>query len=222
MPKSNVSHYHLFDNAPLPAAILNTEKLKLEMVNDHMLKLWDRSPGIINLPLLEFLPELSEQRYPLYLEEVIKTGRPIQEQAAKVLLTRSGKLESVFMDYSYTPLFGSDHKPNALLIMATDVCEREVNRLMVQQSRRDLRTLVMSAPIPMCVYTGNEFKVEAVNEHMLNLWQGDYSKPTPILNHVLTHGRPYKTTIGNIQYTFTPLGGDGDRINGVCVIASHT
>lgn len=222
MPKTSAFHYHLFDNAPLPAAILNAEKLKLEMVNEHMLGLWGRPPGIINLPLLEFLPEIVGQRYPLYLEEVIRTGNPIQEKAAKVLLNRSGKQEIVFMDYSYTPLFDKDNKPNAILIMGTDVCEREINRLVAQQSRRDLRTLVMSAPIPMCIYTGKEFDIEVVNESMLNLWQVEYNKPIQILNHVLTHGMPYKATINSIKYSFTPLGGPDQKINAVCVVASCT
>lgn len=174
----------------------------------------------MGLPLLDFLPELVGQRFPGYLEEVAKTGKTIQEKGARVLLERNGKSEIVFMDYSYTPIYGNGYRPSAILILATDVCERELNKLVAQQSGRDLRTLVMSAPVPMCVYTGYEFKLEAANDHMRDLWQGKPEAPTAILNYVLQHRIPYSCTENGITYSYTPLGSTESGITGVCVVAN--
>lgn len=220
MHKTNLyPYYKLFDEAPMAAAIIHADSFKLEMANEPMLKLWGRTSGVIGTPLLEFLPEIAEQSYPYYLRWVCKTGTPHDEKGAKVLLHRWGKRESVYMDYSYTPIFGEGEKPTGLLILATDVCERELGKLITQQSSRDLRALVLSAPIAMCIYRGEKFKVEAVNELMLDIWQDTQQMNLSALNYVFYNGVPYSFTDSNIVYTYTPLGHGIAEVAGVCVVA---
>ncbi len=219
--KTLLPYHQLFDHAPMSAAILDVDQLKLQMGNQEVLKLWDKNESLIGIPLLDFLPELVGQRFPGYLEEVAKTGKTIQEKGARVILERNGKEEGVFMDYSYSPIFGDRHTPTGILVLATDVCERELNRLVLQQSSRDLRTLVMSAPVPMCIYMGTEFRLEAVNNRMLDLWQGNPQVPTNILNYVLHHCIPYTTTENGIEYSYTALGSHENGASGVCLVATR-
>ncbi|WP_442588070.1 hypothetical protein ACSBL2_18665 [Pedobacter sp. AW31-3R] len=103
--------------------------------------------------------------------------------------------------------------------MATDVCEREINRLVASQSQRDLRALVMSAPVPMCIYRGVEFKVEAVNDLMMDLWQGTRTMNTAALHHVFHNGVSYSYAENGITYNYTPLGSGIASVSGVCVMA---
>jgi len=214
-------YYKIFDDAPISAAILHAETFKLEMANQQMLALWGRSSGIIGVPLLDFLPELVGQRYPEYLKKVCHTGQPIQENGAQVLLNRSGKQESVFLDYSYTPIFGEQGKTTGILVMATDVCERELNKLIAQQSIRDVRAMVMSAPVPMCIYRGREFVIEAVNDRMLDLWQGTQNVNLSALKHVFFNGVGYTEQDAGITFTYTPLGSGLKGVAGVCVMATR-
>lgn len=213
------SYYRMLEDAPMAAAILDASSLKLEMANQSMLNLWHRPKSIHGTPLLDFLPELADQEYPKLLKRVIDTGKAYSENGARVLMDRSGKRESVFMDYCYKPISMYGSQTTAVLVMATDVCEREITRLIIQQSRRDLRALVLSAPVPMCIYRGKEFKIEAVNEHMLHLWQGSRKMNLAALRHVACNGTPYTCSEGAITYQYTPLGNGIDSIEGVCVIA---
>ena len=219
--KTLIPYHQLFDQAPMAVAILDVNELKLQMGNQEVLKIWGKEKSVVGVPLLEFLPEIIGQRFPGYLQEVAKTGKTIREKGARVILEREGKKESVFMDYSYSPIYGDRHTPTGILILATDVCERELNRLVLQQSSRDLRTLVMSAPVPMCIYMGAEFRLEAVNNRMLDLWQGNPQIPTKILNYVLHHRIPYSTTENGIEYSYTPLGSEENGISGVCLVATR-
>jgi len=219
--KETSSYYSLFDHAPMPAAILHAETLQLEMANPPMLKLWGRSKTVIGTPLLEFIPEIAEMPYADKLREVCQTGNPYEEKGSSVWLNRWGKEEHIFMDYSYTPIFGGTSKANAILVLATDICEQELNRLIAQQSLRDLRSVVMNAPIAMCIYRGADFRIEAVNDHMLNLWQNTQEMNLPVLNHVFHNGISYSYSKGNIHYSCTPLNyGIGDKA-GVCVVAAR-
>jgi len=212
-------NYMLFEDAPVATAIFDADNMKLQMVNQPMLDLWDRPASINGLALLDFLPELADQEYPKLLEGVVLSGEAHKDRGALVWLERNNKKESVFMDYSYTPI-NLGNRITGVLVMATDVCERELNRLIIQQSQRDLRALVMSAPVPMCIYRNAEFKIEAVNNFMLDLWQGTRKMNLSVLNHVFHNGVPYTFTEGGITYNFTPLWSGVKTISGVCVIAA--
>lgn len=218
--RSLLPYYQLFDHAPVSTAILDTESFKLEMVNKKMLELLQRPSSILNLPLLDVLPELACQEYPGILAQVVSSGEVWKEQGARVLLNRGGQLDHVYVDYSYTPIFNKKHKATAILVMATDVTVQELNRLMVEQSERNLRSLVMSAPVPMCIYKGEGFKIEVVNHLMMELWQDCRDMYLPALRHVYHNGVPYSFMEKGIRYTCTPLGAGTRVVSGVCVIAS--
>lgn len=218
--KNFLPYYQLFDYSPLSAAILDVEKFKLEMVNEKMLELWGRGSSIVNLPLLDVLPELANQEYPEILKQVAKTGEVWKEEGARVKLNRAGQLDEVYVDYSYTPIFNKDHKASAILVMATDVTAMEINRLMVAQSERNLRTLVLSAPVPMCIYKGAGFKVEVVNHLMLELGEDWQKKCLPALQHVYHNGVPYSFIENGLHFTCTPLLDGSSGITGVCLIAA--
>jgi PAS domain-containing protein len=218
--KKLIPYYTLFDHAPLAAAILDADSFKIEMANSAILKLWDRPLTVVGNPLLDCMPELTDQIYPLYLKSVFENGNLHQEVAAKVILNRRSKKETVFMDYSYTPIFGRKKQVTALLVLATDVCERELNRLAAKQHDRDLRLLVKSAPVAMCIYRGPTYKIEAVNDYMLNLWQNTQTMHLSILNHVYHNFRPYHEIHNGITYSYTPIGAKENGTQGVCMIAT--
>lgn len=220
--KAFLPYYQLFDHAPMAAAILDVDQLKLEMGNQQVLKFWDKQESLNGVPLLDFLPELIGQRFPAYLEEVAKTGRVIQEKGARIMMERNGQPEWVYMDYSYSPIYSGRQTPSGILVLATDVCERELNRLVAQQSFRDLRTLVLSAPVAMCIYMGIEHHLEVANDRMLDLWQGQFQPPLHILTYVLAHKIPYKCIEKGIEYSYTPLGSSENGKVGVCVVACRT
>lgn len=220
MPYPVYKHYYeLFEDAPLAAAIFDASSLKLEIVNSSMLNLWQRPPSIQGSALLDFLPELANQEYPQILKNVAITGNTHCESGARVMLNRQSKIESVFMDYSYKPISINSNRPTAILVLATDVCEREMNNLNLSQSKRDLRALVMSAPVPMCIYRDAEFKLEAINDLMLDLWQGSEKIGDEALNHVYHNGVPYTCIQNGITYSYSPLRSGSNSVNAICVMA---
>ncbi|MET1055734.1 MAG: PAS domain-containing protein [Pedobacter sp.] len=214
------NYYTLFEDLHVAAAILDSSNLTIDLVNQSMLELWHRPPSINGTPLLEVLPELVDQEYPMLLNKVLTTGKVHKEYGARVLLNRRKKNESVFMDYSYIPIHSSDGtRSTAVLVIATDVCEREMNKLNTVQYKRDLRALVMSAPVAMCIYRDAEFKLEAVNKCMLDLWQGSNKMDIAALQHVFHNGISYSCKQDDIMYTYTPLRNGTQVVNAVCVIA---
>lgn len=213
------NYYQLFEETTVAAGILDATNFKLEMANKSMLNLWHRPASIMGSNLLDFMPELEDQEYPELLKRVIISGKGHQEKGAMVLLDRHAKKETVYMDYSYTPISTDGRRTTAILVVATDVCEREMTRLNRQQSKLDLRAMVMSAPVPMCIYRGPEFKLETANDLMYDLWQDTRQINLAPLQHVFHNGVPYTCTLEGVTYSYTPLKTGTIAENAICVIA---
>lgn len=218
-PQTLRQYHQFFDSTPIAIAILHASNFLLEFANDKMLELWHRPRDIHGVQLLDFLPELADQKYPQHLQEVVSSNKPWEEKGAKVLLNRSNRQETVFMDYSYTPVKGLKNKITSVLVMATDTGQRELNRLTAERSFQNLSDIVMSAPMPMCIYKGEDFKVDSVNGQMLRLWECEKQDNLHILKHVFHNRVPYTITLNQIQYSYVPLAAEGGQSWGVCVSA---
>lgn len=125
---------------PSGLAILSGTELILEVVNQGMLNIWNRDRSIFGKRLLEFLPELINQEFPRLLDEVYTTGIPYHSvDAAVELMTKDG-LQSVYMDFSYTPIKDAQGNTESILVLAEDVTQRTLSRMREQQLTDELTT----------------------------------------------------------------------------------
>ena len=215
------TYQKLFEHAPIATAILCGDSLTVDLANDAMLKLWGREPSVIGHKLLDLMPELESQPYPKIIREVLETGRFHHETGSKVIISKDGKLETIYVDYSYTRIDAEEGEPHALLILANDISEREMAKNALEESDRNLRSLIMSAPVPMCVFKGEELIAEIVNESMLDLWQDNKSLRTDALKHVFHNGLTYTENINHILYSYTPLRDGLGKTCGVVLIGNR-
>ncbi|SEB18555.1 PAS domain-containing protein [Pedobacter hartonius] len=199
------NYLKIFENAPVAAAILEEDTLKVDLANEAMLKLWGRESEVIGKKLLDFMPELHSQPFPELIRNVFKTGKYYHDSGTKVMINRAGRLETIYIDYSYTLIPGEKENTTALLILATDVSEREVAKYALEEADRNLRSLVMSAPVPMCVFKGDDLKAEIVNHAMLELWYDKRKLRMDALKHVFHNGTTYTEKIEETLYSYTPL-----------------
>ncbi|RZK77405.1 MAG: PAS domain-containing protein [Pedobacter sp.] len=210
----------LFDNSPIAAAILDARTLKLEVANEGMLNLWGRDKSVINTGILDFMPEIADQEYPKYMKDVAKTGNKRQEEGALVMLKKNGVLQRLYMDYSYIPIFGSRATPLAILITGTEISAKQLHMMAGDEYKRNLRAMVMSAPVPMCVFKGNNFTLESVNNYMLDLWQDKQQRNIDALKYVFYTGMPLEFEEGHINYSCTALRDEYGNSTGCVLIAS--
>ena len=210
----------IFKNSPVASAILDAKDLRLVQANDAVLDLWGRNDTVIGSKLLEFIPEIVDQPYPKLLQQVLREGEGYKDSNALVLLNRKGVLERVYIDFSYTPIKSKTNKTMGILILATDVSYKQLSKLALQENDRNLRNIVMSAPVAMCIFKGPAHKVECVNERMLDLWASDQSMGLRILQYVYQSGLPYTNVENNISYTYTPLRDGIGKPHGVVLIAN--
>ncbi|KIO76582.1 hypothetical protein TH53_14160 [Pedobacter lusitanus] len=213
-------YLNLFKDAPVAIAMLDAKTLRLDSANSAMLQLLRREKSVLGSRLLEFLPEIAEQPYPEQIYDVIRTGRPYSETGARFYSNNKGKMETVFVDYSYTPILGKNSKVIAVLVIATDVGEREISRLYMEESDRNLRAMVMSAPVAMAVFSGFDFQIQSVNDRMLNLWNNNGKLGLSALEHVYHNGVSFTTEINRVCYSYTPLRDVSGNTTGVIMVGN--
>lgn len=210
----------LFQHAPVAMAILDAKTLRLNSANSAMLQLLRKEKSVLGKKLLEFLPEITEQPYPELIYEVIRTGRPHSEIGAKFYSIHNGKAETVFVDYSYTPILGKDSKVVSVLVVGTDVSEREMSKKYRLEEDRNLRALVMSAPVAMAVFNGFDFQIQSINERMLDLWNNNHKTCIRELEHVYHNGVSFTSEYNQICYSYTPLRDDKGNTTGVVMVGN--
>ncbi|MGY0036279.1 PAS domain-containing sensor histidine kinase [Pedobacter sp. NJ-S-72] len=106
-----------------------------------MLNLWGRNNSILGLPLLEFMPEITDQVFPNLLQQVYTSGIPFSSKGTAVELMVGGYMQTVYMDFSYTPLRNNEGFIDSILVMADDVTDNILGLQREQQLTEELKVI---------------------------------------------------------------------------------
>ena len=132
---------NIIANLPAGVCILKGPDLILEDVNEGMLKIWGKDMRILGTKLLNFMPELKQQSFPALLEGVYTSGVPYVERDARLDIINEGIQKTVYIDFSYTPLFNSKKAVDRILVHADDVTERTLARIREQHLSEELSAI---------------------------------------------------------------------------------
>jgi len=108
------------EQAPVAFGILRHRRLKIEVANSLILKLWGKNQSVIGMPLSVALPELAGQGYLDILDEVYTSGNRFVGSNSPVKLEIKGVSEIVFFNFIYEPLKNESAVTNGIMIIATD------------------------------------------------------------------------------------------------------
>ena len=216
--KLSKHHEEIVKSSPFPAAIFDKEKQRLISANQAILEAWGRTDAVLEQPLLTFMPELENQRYPKLLDQIIQSGRTWQEKQAIVSLVQSGQMINIAVDYSYIPLFESRGNTAAVLVLGSSSTSKIAGSLTFNSLQALLHT-VEKSEAGLCVYRSPDFKVEAINKKMLDLWGGKALTRLDVLNHVYINCVPYTLNDKGQRYEYMPMVWDESGPKGVYVIA---
>lgn len=160
----------LIDAAPFPIGVYEGPQMRIRMLNQSIIDAWGKGSDLIGKTYFDVLPELAGQEiYPL-LQQVYNSGEPYHAKNQRVDLKRDGKLQTFYFNYSFTPLFDDTGRVYGVMNTAADVTDLNQTRLKIAQSQENFRSLIMQAPVSMCLMLGPSHTVEIANDHMVNLW----------------------------------------------------
>ena len=177
--------YRHFMQAPFPICVFQGPEHVLELANPRILSAWGKGEEILGLPLLAAIPELHDQPFLGYLNNVFRTGVTYEGRAelARMPTGPNGELEDAYFNYVYAPLRDPSGTIEGTLVSAFEVTEQvrarlERTRLLEEEqrargsaeaARARLQALFMQAPLPICILEGPEHRYTLANQPFTNL-----------------------------------------------------
>jgi PAS domain S-box-containing protein len=161
----------LFEQAPVSVVVFRGPRLVIELANPAVCQFWGRTHAeVINKPLLEALPEVAGQGFDQLLGEVLTTGNPLEAEEVSAVLRRGGKLETVYFNHFYQPLYEPDGTISGVVVFAHEITGQVESRRKVEESEGQVRAVIESAPYPIGVYIGREMRIQFANQAVVDAW----------------------------------------------------
>jgi PAS domain S-box-containing protein len=152
--------------APAILAILKGPTHIFELANPPYIELiGNRNP--VGKTVKEALPEIEGQGFFELLDNVYKTGETFIGTEVPVSLLRNGKLEELFVNFSYQAYKNAKGETEGILVFAYDVSEQVKARNIVIESTA--KTKFMGEAMPQKVWTTDaEGNADYYNQHWVD------------------------------------------------------
>jgi len=195
-----------FEQSPVGIAILDKENLVFTLANPFYGDLVGRKPSeIVNKSLFEALPELEGREFDKLLYNVIETGIPYVANEVEVDFLRNGKMETIFVNFTYQPQFKSDGSISGVFVVVIDVTQQVISRRKVEASEAKLRSVIMNAPAGIGLFVGRDLIVQLPNKTFIDIvGKGPDIEGKPlreVMPELITEGQPFLKILDDVYTT---------------------
>ncbi len=166
---------NIIEQSPVAMALLKGPNLLIEIVNNHMLSLIDKSHSIIGKSITEAIPELNQQGYFEMMYEVLETGNAVKGNEMPARLLKNDVLETFYFNFVLAPFLNYKNKVDGVIVTAYEVTKQVKARFSLEQSEARFRQLIEEAPVGTCLFVGTDMKIEVANDIMVGYWGKDRS-----------------------------------------------
>ncbi|AKQ47771.1 hypothetical protein TH63_16065 [Rufibacter radiotolerans] len=144
----------LFEQAPVAVCIMRGPQFIVELANPGICRIWRKKhEDVIGKPILEALPEISDQGIVTLLENVYTTGVPYVNNELPVVLENEGKLETAYVSFVYHPLRNANGVITGVVAVAIEINEQVEARQEMEAMNREL--LAVNADLDNFVYSAS-------------------------------------------------------------------
>ena len=127
---------------------------------------------------------------PLF-EQIMTKGEPVWFEDQLVPFYRNGRTEDIYWTFGYSPAYGDDGKIAGIYVICTETTQQVLIRQQLEQqnlklklsadaeavaqkrireNERNLRQVILQAPVAIAIFRGENHVVEIANQKALELW----------------------------------------------------
>ncbi len=204
----------LFSQAPVGLAVLAGEELVVANANAQVLKFWGKSTNVIGLPIVEALPEIANQEFPLILRNVYDTGEIYKGSKVKAMLESDGVLGEYYFDFIYAPMF-SGGRITGISVVAIDVTEQVVSEQKLKENQLLFKEMSEISDYSTAIYRGEDLVIEFANKEMIKTWGKTHDVIGMKLADALPEldGQPFIQILKDVYHTGVPYIAAEDRVS---------
>jgi two-component system, chemotaxis family, CheB/CheR fusion protein len=132
--------------SPFAFAVLEGKDMVITLANDSIKEVWGKGKNVEGKPLLQVLPEIKDQPFPVLLDKVYTTGIPFYGYEILARLQRKGKLEDVYFNLVYQPYLEADKTISGVTVIAYEVTVEVIAKKRIEESEKQFRQLADFMP----------------------------------------------------------------------------
>jgi len=185
------------------------------------------------------------------VEQVMENGTAAHAENQLIPIFRNDKMEYEFWTFSFSPVSDEFGQTAGVFISCDETTKKVLQRKKIMENERNLRLIILQAPVAIAIFRGPEYIVEIVNSRALDLWgkkSADiFNKPVftsmpelesqgmkAILDEVYNSGDPYvatelpidlvrksQTETVYVNFVYEPLYDLEGNINGLIAIGTE-
>jgi PAS domain S-box-containing protein len=137
----------VIEQSPSPVGLYVGRDMVITLVNEAILKIWDRDASVIGKTFRQALPELEGQPFFAILDEVYDSGVAYEAYGEQVKLLNGGRLQTFYFNFTYKPIVNNKGEVWAILNTAEDVTELVLTRQKLTASEERTRFALDSAEL---------------------------------------------------------------------------
>ena len=140
--------------APVAICVLRGKDYMIELMNDGMCALWDRTlVQALNKPVFDVIPEVRDQGIKELLDSVYFTGESCVVEELSVNIMRKGTLENAFVKFVYEPIREADGTVSGIMALAHEITEQVIARKKVEESEKKFEAAILA--VAGIIWTNN-------------------------------------------------------------------
>jgi PAS domain S-box-containing protein len=139
---SEVRFRSLIEQAPIATSLFTGKDMIITVANAMMIGYWGKGASIIGKPLVEALPEMKDQPFPVLLNEVYTTGIAYETKSSRVDLVVDGVMGTYYFDFIYKPVYNSAGEIYGVMDMAVDVTDQVLLKHKADESQAALYSAI--------------------------------------------------------------------------------
>lgn len=155
---------NIFRDSPAGMAILRGPQFIYEKCNKPYLAMLGNR-DLLNKPLHEAMPELTDQTLYMTLKKVYETGEKFvgSEYPVKIMDQKTGQLVDHYFDFTYSRIEDDKNHPYGIFVHAIDVTDRTKLQFEADSHRKTLHNVFMQSSAAIAICRGRDFIFEFAN-----------------------------------------------------------
>jgi PAS domain S-box-containing protein len=158
------------ESAPFPIGVYVGREMVIQFANQVILEGWGKGENVFGRKFGDVLPELERQGMVKLLEKVYDTGIPYHAKNERIEVVKNGQPQTYYYNYSFTPLFDANGQVYGIMNTASDITDLKEAHQKAEESEYKYRSLIERSAVATCLYIGQDFIIEVINEPMIKIF----------------------------------------------------
>ena len=103
------------------------------------------------------------------LIDQVRQGSATYREDQLIPIFRNGKIEDVYWTFGYSPVRDESGSIAGVLVICHETTQQVKGLQRLEESERTMRSIVLNAPVGICIVDGNPLRAEVVNDIFLEL-----------------------------------------------------